>query len=515
MRGVVGVLAAVSVALGSPGAVSAAVSPTPSFSPPPIRHVFVVVEENEDAATSFGPASPAPYLSKTLKSDGAYLPNYYGIGHNSLDNYIAMVSGQAPNPLTSGDCGTYAEFGAPALVGGQEAGQGCVYPANVPTLMSQLDATHLTWRAYEDGMGVDPARDNAANPTDPNCGHPILGTADQTEGETATDQYATKHDPFVYFHYVIDNPTRCNADVVPFTQLTTDLRSASTTPNYVFITPGLCDDGHDAPCANGESGGLVQVNAFLRTVVPRITASPAFQQSGLLIVTFDEASAGGPAADSRACCGEKAGPFDAANGILPGGSGPGGGAVGAVLLSPFIAPRTVSTTPYNHYSMLGSIERIFRLPPIGDANGVSRFAADVYTRPNGTPVSMTAELSNELSTLITPIKPVKPTTVAAHGYSLKFHTPEPGQVVVEWFSVPRGATLSGATRRPAATVQATLVASATQAFAQAGDATLMLVPTTAALNLLQRSRSLKLTARGTFTPLHGKLVTVTVPFMLR
>jgi phosphatidylinositol-3-phosphatase len=119
--------------------------------------VFVVIDENEAAATTFGPGSLAPYLSLTLVAQGAYLPNHYGIGHSSLDNHIAMVSGQAPNPSTSGDCPSFADFPAPTSMdaAGQQNGQGCMYPANVPTLMSQLVGAGLTWRADEDGMGAD------------------------------------------------------------------------------------------------------------------------------------------------------------------------------------------------------------------------------------------------------------------------------------------------------------------------------------------------------------------------
>jgi phosphatidylinositol-3-phosphatase len=339
---------------------------------PPIKHVFVVIDENEAAATTFGPGSPAPYLSQTLVAQGAYLPNYYGIGHSSLDNYIAMVSGQAPNPSTSGDCPTFADFPAPTSMdaAGQENGQGCVYPANVPTLMSQLVGAGLTWRAYEDGMGADPTRESAT------CGHPTVGSPDNTEGATQQDQYATRHDPFVYFHSVIDNRARCNADVVNLDQLAADLRSAATTPNYVFITPNLCDDGHDANCANGGPGGLAQADAFLKTWVPQITSSPAFKQNGLLIITIDES-----VGDATACCGEMPGPYDQANNIMPGGVGPGGGVVGAVLLSPFIAPGTRSKTPYNHYSMLGSVEDLFGLPRLAGATGTVGFGSDLYTKP--------------------------------------------------------------------------------------------------------------------------------------
>ena len=350
--------------------------PRASAALPPIKHVFVIILENEAAATSFGPSSPAPYLSQTLVSEGAFLGHYYGIGHNSLDNYIAMVSGQAPNPTTSADCLTFADFAAPTSMtaGGQENGQGCVYPVGVPTLMSQLQAKTLTWRGYMDGMGADPARESST------CGHPAVGAADDTQSATATDQYATRHDPFVYFHSVIDNQALCSADVVNLSRLPGDLASAGATPSYVFVTPNLCDDGHDATCANGGPGGLPAANAFLKAWVPQITSSPAYRQGGLLIVTFDES-----VGDASACCGEQPGPFDQAGGILPGGTGPGGGVVGAVLLSPFIKPGTTTSTPYNHYSMLATVEDLFGLPRLAAAAGTPAFGSDVFTQPDGPP----------------------------------------------------------------------------------------------------------------------------------
>ena len=65
---------------------------------------------------------------------------------------------------------------------------------------------------------------------------------------------------------------------------------------------------------------------------------------------------------------------------LPGRTGPGGGRVGAVLLSPLIQPGTVSAVPYNHYSLLRSIEDIFGLPHLGDAvmARVRSFGPDVF-----------------------------------------------------------------------------------------------------------------------------------------
>jgi hypothetical protein len=354
----------------APRAAAAAAAPAQ----PPIRHVFLIVLENQSASTTFGTNSPAPYLSKTLTAQGAYLPNYYGIGHQSNDNYIAMISGQAPNAQTQADCQDFDDF-VPAAMGpmGQEEGTGCVYPPNVPTIASQLSGAGFTWRDYNESMGNTPSRETVE------CGHPAVNSIDNTQKATADDMYATRHNPFVYFQSIIDDTALCNSHVVNLDELPQDLSSASTTANYTFISPDLCDDGHDSPCANGQPGGLAQADQFLRSWVPRITASPAFKQDGLLIVTFDEAAT----SDTSSCCGEIAGPGSPE----PGDSGPGGGDIGAVLLSPCIAPGTVSQTPYNHYSMLGSVENLFGVSHLGYA-GLPRetyFGADIF--PPGCPAA--------------------------------------------------------------------------------------------------------------------------------
>jgi hypothetical protein len=151
-----------------------------------------------------------------------------------------------------------------------------------------------------------------------------------------------------------------------------DLASAEATPNYVFIAPNLCEDGHDAPCIDGRPGGLVSADLFLREWVPRILGSPAWAEGGLLIITFDEADGG----DASACCNEMPG----LNTVNPGGSGPGGGRTGALLISRFIQAGSVNDTPYNHYALLRSIEDLFALPHLGFAAqpGLKAFGADVY-----------------------------------------------------------------------------------------------------------------------------------------
>jgi hypothetical protein len=337
---------------------------------PPAHHVILLMLENESFDRTFGEQTPARYLALTLPSQGVMLRQYYGIGHASLDNYVALVSGQAPNEATQGDCKIFGEFKLiqPRLdANGQAIGTGCVYPTTVKTLGDQLEAAHLTWKGYMEDLGNDAHRESAA------CGHPVIGDTDQTRHKEPRDQYATKHNPFYYFHSLIDDRSRCTAHVVNLTRLTADLASVKTTPNYIFITPNLCDDGHDAPCVDSAPGGLIQADHFLRHWVPVITQSPAFKADGVLIITFDEGL------DDEACCNEQGLPGQT---HPPGFGGPGGGRVGAVILSKFVKPGTVSDVPYNHYSLLRWVEDVFHLDHLGYAAqpGLVPFGPDIFTQ---------------------------------------------------------------------------------------------------------------------------------------
>jgi len=369
---------AVAAALAA-GVVGATAQTSGTATVPHLKHVFVVVLENNNEADTFGPNTQIPYLAKTLKSQGAFVPNYYATGHESLDNYISMVSGLGPNTETQADCQIYTKFqpGTPAS-NGQFVGQGCVYGPGIQNIATQLEGNGYTWKGYMQDMA------NSAPAQPATCRHPAFNSQDSTQKATATDQYAARHNPFVYFESIIDFPT-CQANDVDLSQLSTDLASASTTPDYAFITPDLCNDGHDTPCADGQPGGMVQANSFLKSLVPQILGSPAYKDRGLLIVTFDEAEgdpsnpAGG---DASACCNEQPGPNTPnAGGPIP---GPGGGKVGAVVLSPCIKPGTVTTDAYNHYSLLRSVEDNFGLPHLGFAGqaGLQAFDSKILNRSN-------------------------------------------------------------------------------------------------------------------------------------
>src|SRR5258708_9018868 len=123
--------------------------------PPPVGHVFVINLENKGYDQTWGPTSAAPYLSQTLRAQGVLLSQYYGIGHNSLDNYLAQISGQGPNAETQAACQTYDEFVQTGTAPqGQAIGQGCVYPSSVPTLPGQLSAAGRSWKGYMEDMST-------------------------------------------------------------------------------------------------------------------------------------------------------------------------------------------------------------------------------------------------------------------------------------------------------------------------------------------------------------------------
>jgi phosphatidylinositol-3-phosphatase len=395
---------------------------------PPIRHVFTIVLENQSFNSTFGPGMPVPYLAQTVAGHGALLQQYFGTSHFSLGNYLSLISGQAVTRANQGDCATstaypelstnYVDIAVKGIAPyGQVLGEGCIYPAATKTIADQLTAQGLTWHGYMEDLGNDPTRETVR------CGQPIGGVGAPDNAQLAqvppayknggtravSDQYAVKHNPFAYFHSLLDSG-ECAKHVGPLgtagkSPLVDALRSIATTPNYVFITPNLCNDGHDTPCkAPGSPVGMHAYdpeNAFLQTWVPIIVRSPAFQKDGLLIITFDESSVSGTSPsgvsvgyDGSGCCNEPSGPNTATPGfpmsaapqyfhdpITPGANGiSGGGLTGTVLVSPFIKPGVVSTRPYNHYSTLRSIEDIFGLAHLGYADfpGTADYGADVF-----------------------------------------------------------------------------------------------------------------------------------------
>ena len=399
-----------------------------TFKTPKIGHVWTIILENKSYEATFSGLNQNDYLWKTLPSYGELLRQYYGTGHYSLDNYISLVSGQSPAPANQADCAQYTNVapGFPAPDGQTYASTGCVYPASVKTLFNQFDAANVSWKIYNQSMGNTPTREEVYRCGIP--GDPSGGGVVDPGGATAQDQYVPKHNPAPWFHSLIDNKNDCR-NVVPLDgypattghraipSLASDLKSITTTPAFSWISPNNCSDAHDATCKgdnlsgdrNNHQGGLYAADLFLKKWVPTIMASPAFQKDGEIQIIFDEAFPpykmyGNSIADYTgntdpsynvptdtaqsvvACCNELPGPNTTQPGFQAFGQDttPGGGITGAVFISRFIKPGSISDQPYNHYSWLRSMEDLYGFTAGGtDGHGHLGYAAMDGLRPFG------------------------------------------------------------------------------------------------------------------------------------
>ncbi len=353
---------------------------------PEIKHVFLIVLAGHGFEESFGKSSPAPYLAKELPAKGELLSNYYSVAPSGLANEIALLGGQGPTLETAADCPNYTDVapGTVSVVAEQVEGNGCVYPAETQTLPGQLAAAKLTWKAYVEGIATGAPEGSAT------CRHPVLGAADTNQAPLPGSPFLTWRNPFVYFHSLLDSPECATADV-GLDQLAPDLADATATPNFSYIVPDACHDGSEAPCEPGAPAGLAAAEAFLKTVVPEIEASPAYEEGGLIAITFDQAPQAGPSADPGSCCATPAYPnlpppaeTTATGPVKESG---GGGRVGLLLLSKYVAPGTVNESGYyNHFSLLLSLEELFGLEPIGYAAepALTGFDATVYNAEEST-----------------------------------------------------------------------------------------------------------------------------------
>ncbi|HVB97271.1 MAG TPA: alkaline phosphatase family protein [Chloroflexota bacterium] len=291
--------------LSAPVASTAEATPgTPSKEPaafpspttlPNFSHIFIIVMENKEYGDIIGSPS-APYLNQLAKTYGL-ATRYYGVQHPSLPNYLALISGS--NQGINDDC------------------PNCTVDA--PNLVDQLDVAHKTWKAYFQSLPSPCFNGSQAPPLIPL----IL-----------SDGYVRRHNPFMYFADIQNNPARC-ARTVPLTQFSTDLQ-ANNLPDFVWITPNLRYDMHNGTVGEGDQ--------WLSTFVPTILGSQAWTNGGVLFIVWDEGTS------NAGCCGV-----------------PGGGHVPALVIASAGKRAYVSPIGYTHYSLLKTIESAWGLPYLGHA----------------------------------------------------------------------------------------------------------------------------------------------------
>jgi hypothetical protein len=261
------------------GPVQSIPSPVTTLRGGPPAHIAVIVMENEEYGDIIG-SRQTPFIN-ALARRYALARSMYAITHPSLPNYLALTGGSTFG--INSDC------------------TDCRVPS-ATSLADQLSGADLSWKAYMENL--------------PHACYRGAGAG----------EYAKKHDPFMYYGRVAQNPAQC-AHVVPLTELVGDERSRRV-PRFAWITPNLCHDMHD--CAP------VQGDAFLARFVPPLLA--ALGPRGLLVLTWDEG------ATDDGCCRLAA-----------------GGHIVTILAGPLAAAGARLAAPVDQYSVLQAIEDLLRL----------------------------------------------------------------------------------------------------------------------------------------------------------
>lgn len=258
-------------------------------------YVFVILMENHNWSSFKGSAS-APYLNNTVLPMASYCDQYYNPNglHPSEPNYLWLEAGTNfgitnDNPPSNNHQATTSHF------------------------VTQLKNAGISWKTYQESInGL------------------TCPTADSYP-------YAVRHNPFAFFDDVTgsSNPT-CTSVMRPLSELATDL-SNNTLAHYNFITPNVCSDGHDS-CAP-TNNPVKQTDDWLASYLPVILNSSAYQNNGLILITWDE------------------------------GEGGTDGPIGMIALSPLAKGGGYhSAIRYTHSAALRTLQKIFgRTPFLGGA----------------------------------------------------------------------------------------------------------------------------------------------------
>ena len=290
---------AVSLAAGAAAATS-----TPAFANsdnlPAYRHVFYIVEENRSFAQIIG-NTDAPTFNQ-LVTQYSLASSYFGTSHPSEPNYVAMVGG--------------SDFGI------TNDGSYVTNRVDAPSLASQLDAHHLSWKGYSQSL--------------PDAG--FTGTCYPCNSADPSSLYASKHNGFLNFAGVQDNPAEMQKSV-PIEQLNTDLAN-NNAPTFSFIVPDQCHDMHGTNDCPDATTNVKVADAYAADLVDSIMSSVTWRDGlNAIIITWDEGT------DAGGCC----------------DANPGGGQVYTSVITNH-GPRGLNyTTPSNHYSMLATLQDMWHL----------------------------------------------------------------------------------------------------------------------------------------------------------
>lgn len=296
---------------------------------PVFDHAVVIMLENRGDASVIGNPN-APGLTNLARHNG-YASRYYGVTHPSLPNYLAITSG---NTWYSNSDDPTQHF-------------------NHVNIVDELEAHDISWNAYMQAI-------------------PAAGfTGDYYPDSEKDALYVIRHDPFMLYDDVRDSAAR-RAHILPVDRLTADLRTGRLA-KFVWISPDICHDMHGmsgSACPYSDDSALKRkTDAYVVSLVQQIRSSSTWTKRSVIFILTDETDFDGSMkstggwASAAGCCDSPVVPKNAP--FFPQGGTYGGGPSPLIVISPIGKQHFVSDTPYNHYSVLRSIELSWNLPLLG------------------------------------------------------------------------------------------------------------------------------------------------------
>jgi phospholipase C len=326
MKRIAGLLLVVAMSLASigPSSMSQPHAHAAASTPRWYQHIFVIMLENH--SSTILATGHAPRLTALGREFGV-ATHYYAITHPSEPNYIALLGGSTFG--INGDAAyTYTDK------------YGVHYTVTLHSLITQLEAAGLSWKSYQQSM-------------------PYAGYTGLTFPNSKRPLYVARHNPFLNFSYVQNSQTELRK-LVPVSQLGVDLQHGQI-PTFGFIAPDLCHDMHgqypacDSAHATGDARDvrlISQADAYVSGLVQAITRASFWSHgNNAIVITWDEddsavtSTAKGQKATVMGCC-------DAL---------PGGGHIATIVITSHGPHGKVDPTPYNHYSLLRTIQVAFGL----------------------------------------------------------------------------------------------------------------------------------------------------------
>jgi hypothetical protein len=301
-------------------------SPVPRY-----RHIVEIMMENTSYSTIIGNPH-APHIN-ALARDYGLATDYFGVTHPSEPNYMAGIAGS--NFGVQDDNQFYC---TPALAGTDPHCTGTTVNHTVAaaTLADQLTAAGMTWKGYFQNLPPIPA--TGLINTGPNANGPY---SYKFPSDTVA-LYASKHNPFLNF----TGTQGALANMVPDTRLATDL-AAGKLANFSLVVPDQCHDMHGTGGCMDTNGLIAAGDTYVGNIVHKIMNSPVWDQgTNAIVITWDEDDFSDQGQPGTGCCG-----FD-----------PGGGHVVTIVITNQGEQHITDSAPFNHYSLLLTMEDAFGLP---------------------------------------------------------------------------------------------------------------------------------------------------------